>query len=147
VHSKPRSLKGGWERHFKLQCKKLRWTYIVMLNHDQANHKDHHKDDGSNGIFTFVVRLPIVQPINIYHLLQELWSKAIKCLQTSSVRYLPYYRRCVHKWLWDDHGAWFSSQMNPLLDNWCSFTITNYKQEMHLSRRINFEPVFQSEKT
>jgi len=35
VHSKPWSLKGGCERHFKLKCRKLCWTYTIMLNHDQ----------------------------------------------------------------------------------------------------------------
>ncbi len=43
-----------------------------MLNHDQTNHKDHHKDDGSNGILKFIVRLPIVQLVNVCHILREL---------------------------------------------------------------------------
>jgi hypothetical protein len=111
------------------------------------NHKDHHKEDGSNGTFEFVVRLPIAQLVNVCHLLRKLCSKAVKCFQTSNVTDLPYYRRCVHKWLWDDHGAWFNSQMNPLLDNWCSFTTTNSKQKIHFFYRISFELVFQSEKT
>ncbi len=34
VHSKPWSLEGGCERHFKLQYRVLRWTYIIMLNYD-----------------------------------------------------------------------------------------------------------------